>query len=78
MYVSENYEQKILPKYVAGCYASILKNLAGDFSNFNHSDPAIKEFVNLFINGLNPSGYYNWNNLEDWNAKIYKTNNTEF
>lgn len=78
LYISERYEQKVLNKYIPGCYASVLKNLNGDFSQFLHKDSALKEFVNLFINNLNPAGYYSWNNINEWDVKLYKTKNSEF
>jgi hypothetical protein len=80
VYVTQEGEEKVIPKYVPGCYVSILKNFNGNFANQTHYNPSVKEFFSYFNSMINPIGYYSWENLSEWEMKrkVSIKNDSEF
>ena len=67
IYVSEDFEEKVLNLYFPGYEKSIIKNCKGNFHLIE--DFELKQLKNLFTNHYNPKGYYLYDNISEFILK---------
>lgn len=67
IYVSEDFEEKVLNLYFPGYKKSIIKNCKGNFHLIE--DFELKQLKNLFTNHYNPKGYYLYDNISEFILK---------
>lgn len=71
LYITPEFEEKVLNIFVPSMKVSVLRNCKGDFSLLS-KDAHIKDIAYIFNNDYAPPGYYNWGNITEYIHKIKK------